>query len=262
MAKRFTDTDKWKRPWFRELAPTAKIVWFYILDNCDHCGVWAGDFALLNFQTGLSISPQAFAQWFGDKFVTLDEKYFFPSFVEFQQGKLSPAKNAHRPIIEFLDKNGLSLDLPNQNVMGSEPIGMGPSKVKVTVKVNSIEEGGVGETNQPASKPLPGEDLKKDPVRLGAELAEACEEWKSTLRHFGMGRSLLADEEERIARAVQKYGLNAVKLALLGATVEPRGKDWKPDAYVQIVRYLAYDKFQRFLNLGTAEFHKRKGGAA
>lgn len=147
MAKRFTDTDKWKRPWFRKLPFKAKLVWFYLLDNCDHCGVWAADFELLEFQTGMKISEADFAEWFAGKFKALDrDKFFFPSFIAFQQGALSPQKNAHKPIIAFLEKNGLSLDeVPIPSDTHQVPIGMGPSKGNSKGKGKS-KEGGPGET--------------------------------------------------------------------------------------------------------------------
>jgi hypothetical protein len=145
MAKRFTDTDKWKRPWFRALSQKAKLVWFYILDNCDHCGVWPAAFDLLAFQSGVKVTREEFEEWFAGKVVRLDEdKYFIPSFVPFQQGELSPAKNAHKPIIAFLDKHGLSLDEPTiPSVSHQEPIPMGPSKGNSKGKGKG-NQGGVG----------------------------------------------------------------------------------------------------------------------
>src|SRR5438270_9372042 len=44
MAKRFTDTDIWKRQrWFRKLSPINKLAFCYIKDNCNHAGIWRVD---------------------------------------------------------------------------------------------------------------------------------------------------------------------------------------------------------------------------
>ena len=41
MAKRFTDTDIWKKQrWFRKLSPNHKLAFLYIKDQCDHAGIW------------------------------------------------------------------------------------------------------------------------------------------------------------------------------------------------------------------------------
>lgn len=41
MAKRFSETDIWKRQrWFRKLLPEYKLSFFYIKDQCDHAGFW------------------------------------------------------------------------------------------------------------------------------------------------------------------------------------------------------------------------------
>jgi len=41
MAKRFGDTDIWKKQrWFRKLSPTYKLAFLYIKDQCDHAGIW------------------------------------------------------------------------------------------------------------------------------------------------------------------------------------------------------------------------------
>ena len=44
MAKRFTDTDIWKKQrWFRKLTPEEKLVFYYIKDQCHHSGIWKID---------------------------------------------------------------------------------------------------------------------------------------------------------------------------------------------------------------------------
>ena len=44
MAKRFGDTEIWKRQrWFRKLPPEYKLAFCYIKDQCDHAGIWKID---------------------------------------------------------------------------------------------------------------------------------------------------------------------------------------------------------------------------
>ena len=52
MAKRFTDTEKWKDVWFEELSGEAKLMYFFFLDNCDCAGIWKGSFKQFKFFTG------------------------------------------------------------------------------------------------------------------------------------------------------------------------------------------------------------------
>ena len=115
LAKRFTDTDKWKREWFCELDSRAKLVWFYILDQCDHRGVWFQNFKLMSDQVGFKVSREQFEAWFGSKVRRIDEdKYFIRSFVDFQYKKLNPDNNAHKSVIElvsFVNDLGPSQDL-------------------------------------------------------------------------------------------------------------------------------------------------------
>lgn len=54
MAKRFTDTDVWKRQsWFKKLSVEYKLVFFYIKDMCDQIGVWKIDCVELSEDLGL-----------------------------------------------------------------------------------------------------------------------------------------------------------------------------------------------------------------
>ncbi len=120
MAKRFTDTDKWKREWFTELPLKAKLVWIYILDNCDHTGVWPANFKLMSFQLGISVKASDFDSWFAEKVRLIDDdKYFIQSFIEFQYGTLSPSNRAHKAVIELIEKLGPSKDL-NSSILGAQ----------------------------------------------------------------------------------------------------------------------------------------------
>lgn len=54
MAKRFGDTDIWKKQrWFRKLSPEYKLAFLYIKDQCDHAGIWNIDCADLIEDLGI-----------------------------------------------------------------------------------------------------------------------------------------------------------------------------------------------------------------
>lgn len=40
MAKRFFSTELWNEDWYIEMPIEYKLFWFYILSNCDHCGLF------------------------------------------------------------------------------------------------------------------------------------------------------------------------------------------------------------------------------
>ena len=50
MAKRFTDSTKWQKPWFNNLETKHKLFWLYILDSCNHAGIWDCNISLAEFQ--------------------------------------------------------------------------------------------------------------------------------------------------------------------------------------------------------------------
>ena len=83
MAKRFTDTDKWKKSWFRKLPPRLKCAWFFICDSCDHAGVFSLDMDSLVFHVGEEISEDELFKVF--KLTRLDAgAVFVQSFIDFQ----------------------------------------------------------------------------------------------------------------------------------------------------------------------------------
>lgn len=52
--KRFTETNKWDDPWFRELKGAWKLVFLYIIDRCNNAGFWEVDEAAIAWHTKLT----------------------------------------------------------------------------------------------------------------------------------------------------------------------------------------------------------------
>jgi hypothetical protein len=111
--KRFTDCDKWRDPWFRRLSVQAKLVWLWLLDNCDNAGVIDVDIELAAFQIGEEIKRDALNNELKDKVEKLPNgKVWIPNFIHFQYsvgGKklFSSVCKPHQVVLESLEKNGL-----------------------------------------------------------------------------------------------------------------------------------------------------------
>ena len=109
MPKRFTDTDKWKKVWFRRISPEHKCFWEYLRDNCNNAGIWEVDFDLAEFQIGTKLNQSEIEQVFSRQFIKLtDTKWLLTDFVEWQYNcsiaELNPSNNAHLSAIRILDK--------------------------------------------------------------------------------------------------------------------------------------------------------------
>ena len=116
MARRFTDTEKWKKPFIRGLQGAYKLLWLYICDDCYHAGIWQVDIDVAKIRIGEDINTKEALTAFGDKVVSFDggTKWFIPSFIEFQYPSgLNPSNNAHSGVIRVLDKYKLLKNKPH-----------------------------------------------------------------------------------------------------------------------------------------------------
>lgn len=112
MAKRFTDTDKWDRAWFRKLSPKLKCAWFYFLDKCDHAGIYNIDLDAMSFNIGEKITLDEIKKSFGNKLSLIDgDKFLIKAFIDFQYGTLKENNKVHLSIMNKLSK--FSIDLNN-----------------------------------------------------------------------------------------------------------------------------------------------------
>ncbi len=108
MAKRFTDTEKWKKKWLRQLSSEYKLFWVYLLDDCTHAGIWDVDMEIANIRLGLELEEEKVLDVFKDKILSIDNgnKWFVPGFIDFQYGDLNSGNRVHNSVISSLKKEG------------------------------------------------------------------------------------------------------------------------------------------------------------
>ena len=114
MAKRFMDNSIFEKQWFRELPVRLKIVWFYLINKCDHAGILNDlDVGLLSYQIGDKYTIDEILEAFNDNIEQIGEnKFYLTKFCKFQYGELNPNVKVHKSVIKLLDKHNIELDNP------------------------------------------------------------------------------------------------------------------------------------------------------
>lgn len=115
MAKRFIDTTIWtQNKWFRKLSPKNKLLWFYLISNCDAVGVWEEDFELASFIIGDDFKKDEINKEFEGKLKWINaKKIWILDFCDFQYGKLieeNLTNKPHQSYINLLKKHSLWID--------------------------------------------------------------------------------------------------------------------------------------------------------
>ena len=195
--KRFTETTKWADPWFQDLPPKFKLLWMYLVDNCDLAGIWKCNFRLVSFQIGDEFTPEEALEALSGRIQDLGQgRWWIQRFCEFQYGRLSTECKPHKAVIERLRQSGLpESGKPSQNCSDRVPIqypkGMDTlqekekeketDKEKEQDQVREKENGGnpdrngnVGYTPLPAVTGIPATGSRK-PSGVPATEAEAIE---------------------------------------------------------------------------------------
>jgi hypothetical protein len=115
MANRFTDSRKWDDPWFRKLPCKYKAFFVFLLDKCNHAGIWKVDFESAEFHIGEKLSSEEILGFMGNRIVELKEKWFIPKFIDFQYQSslqdLNPMNRVHKSVLDILKKEGAYMPL-------------------------------------------------------------------------------------------------------------------------------------------------------
>lgn len=239
MAKRFTDTDKWKMAWFRKLGSEGRDLWSYLHDNCDFAGFFEIDCERITFELGFPVNLERIESVLNGKYqLVASDRIFLPAFIEFQYGSLSETSKPHLAVIKKMKVQRVWEGFAKgYATLKDKDKDKDQDKDKETEK----EKGGMGE-------------IKLTPI--AAASIDSCKRtWIETLTFFGVPRTLMATEELEIGRAILKYGAENVQLALAGARFEPKTEGFDPKKYISIGRILTRDKdgkerIDRFISYG------------
>jgi len=127
MAKRYTDTEKWKDDWYISLNNDYKIVFQWLLDNCNHAGICKRSLNLLNVMCKTSITENDLINNMDGRVIIKDNIWFIPKFLKFQYTNLKSNKAVIISVIKELKNNNLLDLIPksfgNDYLIIDEPLG-------------------------------------------------------------------------------------------------------------------------------------------
>ncbi len=92
MAKRLTDTEKWKDDWYISLSNDDKIVWQWLLDNCNHAGFCKKSLAMLNLMCRVNYTEDELLKKMDERVLCIKNYWFIPKFIKFQYTTLLSSK--------------------------------------------------------------------------------------------------------------------------------------------------------------------------
>lgn len=205
--KRFTETDKWRDPWFRKLSAGAKLAFYYIVENCDNSGVWTPDTELADFSIGMAIPWDKVKEAFGNRLLILSSgDWLMLKFVSFQYGQLSPDCKPHLQVLRLIEKHRVSKGYPK---------GINTLEEKDKDKDKGSAEGAKSATDSDWVKGLIDQECYK-PVDVVTELSKAkvwCENnHRRCTRKFFVNWLNRALENSRVGGG---YGPTAARIPTL-----------------------------------------------
>lgn len=112
MAKRLTDTEKWNDDWYISLCNDYRIIWQWLLDNCNHAGICKRSIRLLNLMCNTNISEDELIKIMDGRIVVKDNNWFIPKFLKFQYTSLHSNRPVIISVVKELEKNNLLLMIP------------------------------------------------------------------------------------------------------------------------------------------------------
>ena len=112
MAKRLTDTEKWNDDWYISLDNDYRIIWQWLLDNCNHAGICKRSMKLLNMMCNTNITEEQLVSMMSNRVIVLDNNWFIPKFLKFQYTGLQSNKPVIVSVVKELEKYGYCNHIP------------------------------------------------------------------------------------------------------------------------------------------------------
>jgi hypothetical protein len=167
MAKRFIDTDLFRKPFMRSLEAPYKALWIYLLCECDHAGIWTVEMDIAQIRMGMKLDPAKAIEKLGGAAVPIDggKKWYLPDFVEFQYGTLKADNRVHASVIALLSKHGI--DPENKPLLSPFQGAKDKEKDKDMVKDKDFIQEGKERAHEP----------EIIPAGVSVELWDALKRW-------------------------------------------------------------------------------------
>jgi hypothetical protein len=112
MAKRLTDTEKWNDDWYISLSNDYRIIWQWLLDNCNHAGICKRSIRLLNLMCNTKVSEEELIKTMEDRIIVKNNNWFIPKFLKFQYTSLHSNRPVIISVVKELEKNELLSMIP------------------------------------------------------------------------------------------------------------------------------------------------------
>jgi len=145
MAKRFTDTEKWERPWFRNLPSTYRQLWLYILDHCDMAGIWYVDMEMASLMIGQKLNYKESVRYLDKQIIPIHDnsRWIIKDFLKFQYGELKHDSRVHQGVLSAIKRHSLAYSINSLSIAYQYPINSpkdkdkAKEKAKATIKVKA-----------------------------------------------------------------------------------------------------------------------------
>lgn len=112
MAKRLTDTEKWNDDWYISLDNDYRIIWQWLLDNCNHAGICKRSMKLLNMMCNTKITEGQMVKSMDNRVIVIENDWFIPKFIKFQYTGLQSNKPVIVSVVKELEKTGYFKHIP------------------------------------------------------------------------------------------------------------------------------------------------------
>lgn len=217
MAKRFIDTDLFRKPLMRSLEAPYKALWMYLLCECDHAGIWDVELDVAAMRLGMKLDPEKVVDKFGGAVIPVDggAKWYLVGFVEFQYGTLNPANRVHASVIALLEKYGIDLNSSSQNKPLTSPLQGAKDKEKDKDNSEGKERAGA----KPKLFPIVW------PKWAGENTLRAWEAFKIYRQVEHKARYKSADTEQKAVNILASYFKSGA--ACVAALEHATGKNWR-----------------------------------
>ena len=147
MAKRFSDTEIWRKDWFLDLPIKQKLLMKFLFDNCDCAGFYEISYRTLKYCFNEEITRADFEGLKQIRFIN-ENIIFIEDFIKFQYNyeieELNPNYRVHKGIIARLNKYGIfetlnkGLNNPYQSVLDKDKDKYNISKQIDTINISNI----------------------------------------------------------------------------------------------------------------------------